>query len=125
MVVLQGVEVFIVSTATLVFYSKMPLTSRGASVWLVDVASEGKPDHDYIVLRQIAGVPVGTTHYRPGTSGCADIFGRGRSYLARQAGSFMCVARIRRSDSGSFITESCAFFRKPSYSRAIAGETTS
>jgi hypothetical protein len=27
-----------------------------------------------------------------------------------QAGSFLCVARINRSHSGSFITESCAFF---------------
>ena len=35
----------------------------------------------------------------------------------------MCVALISRNDSGSFISENCAFLRKSLYSRAIAGET--
>ena len=43
----------------------------------------------------------------------------------RQVGSFTWVARMRRSDSGSLIIEVWAPFRKSSYSRAIAGDTTS
>ena len=43
----------------------------------------------------------------------------------RQAGSLIWVARIKRSNSESLIIDVWAPFRKSSYSRAIAGDTTS
>jgi hypothetical protein len=63
--------------------------------------------------------------HRRGVRSALHPSGVGRAFAPGQAGSLMCVACISRSDSGSFITECCAFFRKSSYSRAIAGETTS
>src|SRR3954454_3769453 len=53
---------------------------------------------------------------------CGDLRHDRASYSrAGQAGSLMCVARIRRTDSGSLMTSVRELFRNSWYSRTISG----